>query len=140
MATRTYDTGALLSADPSSKAWAVAYVRHALRDIPNDADTYPEGSLTDVEIEALIEFDTSTDTVAGGGDGTVYYRPHITAARILKSDPTRVRYFQAAGTGYGPVDPVHTASRIERAGRVIDLDIADTTSGRVAPMEFGRSW
>ena len=89
---RTYSTTNLALNDPTSADWALAYARFALRDKPNDANTYPFSSLEDEELNALLEATKITDTTDNGGDGTAYYVPHLMAADLIEGDPElRVR-------------------------------------------------
>jgi hypothetical protein len=51
---RTYNLTHLALNDPTAATWALAYVRFALRDKPNDADAWPALSLQDEELNAQI--------------------------------------------------------------------------------------
>lgn len=132
MATRTYNDADLLLRDPTSLAWAVAFFRWALRDTPNDNDTFPEPSMTDAEVQAQVEAFTKTDAASRGGDGTVYYRPHAAAASTLISNPAFLQKFSGGGYSEEYPNPQRTAMRFFAAHKWIDDSITDSTNGRVS--------
>lgn len=128
---RTYSVAALGLNSPSSAAWALAWVRFALRDVPNATGAYPEGSLEDGELTAALLADAVTDLATLGGDGTVYYRPHRTAARLLKTDPSlRARVTGSGITQDGPRRG-DIGTKILRANGWIDAAIRTASSKRV---------
>lgn len=126
---RTYDLTALNPVNPSSSAWALAWLRAALRDTPNDVDAFPTGGWHDEELQSALSLDAVTDPE----DDAVYYRPHVTAAGLIAGDPTRVLSFTAGGYGetYETGDALSKA--ILKRGKAIDDLISDTTDGRLAP-------
>lgn len=128
---RTYNTTHLALNDPTSADWALAYVRFALRDKPNDADAYPANSLDDAEINAALEAGKITDATDAGGDGTVYYPAHKVAARIVHGDPERLRYYNLANVGAGQRSADEVANAIRKSGRWIDDAIIAATDGRI---------
>lgn len=128
---RTYSTTKLALNDPSDADWALAYVRFALRDKPNDASTFPSDSLDDEEINAALEAAKITDTVANGGDGTVYYEAHKVAARLLQGNPEWVSRFSAGGYSEERRSATEVAWSVKRAGKWIDASIIDSTDGRI---------
>lgn len=89
--TYSYDESKLAPLDPTDKDWARTWVRLFLRDKPDGEDNYPEGGLSDGEIDATMLASSVTD-------GTlIYYRPHIAAARLLEGDPQRFKQFALEG-------------------------------------------
>ena len=128
---RTYNLTHLALNDPTSANWALAYVRFALRDKPNDADAYPANSLEDEEINAILEAEKVTDSTDMGGDGTSYYEPHKTAARILSANPEVVTRFSAGGYSEETRPVAALVHAIRRQGRWIDDSIIDSTDGRL---------
>lgn len=128
---RTYSLVHLALNTPSSSDWALAYVRFALRDKPNDASTYPAGSLEDEEINAALDARKLTDTVASGGDGTSYYPAHLVAAELLEANPEFVERFSVSGYSEQTRTADSIARGIRRAGAWIDASIRTSTSKRV---------
>jgi len=61
---RTYSTSDLALNDPTDADWALAYVRFALRDKPNDANAFPSDSLEDEEINAALTGNRPSRTVS----------------------------------------------------------------------------
>lgn len=128
---RTYDPSILPNASVTSEAWALAWVRATLRDVPNDAGVYPEGSYTDEEIRGALVLHSAT-----APDGTRLYAPHVAAAALVESDPRRVASFGMAGlTGTLP-NAREVAAAIIRNGMVIDAMIAEAGG---TPPRPGRS-
>ncbi|MFC6592407.1 hypothetical protein ACFP81_10650 [Deinococcus lacus] len=98
---RTYDEGLLDAISLTSRDFARTWVRMLLRDRPEvdrgsvplgpgqplrpREPTWPEFSRTDQELNAALALDALTLTV--GNEVRVYYRPHITAARLYLGDP-----------------------------------------------------
>lgn len=128
---RTYDPSILPNASVTSEAWALAWVRATLRDVPNDAGVYPEGSYSDEEIKGALALHSAT-----APDGTRLYAPHVAAAALVESDPRRVASFGMAGlTGTLP-NAREVAAAIIRNGMVIDAMIAEAGG---TPPRPGRS-
>ena len=128
---RTYNTTHLALNDPSDATWALAYVRFALRDKPNDASAYPAGSLDDDELNAVLTARKLTDLMANGGDGTDYYVPHQVAAEIIEANPEFVERFSVSGYSEQVRSADSIARGIRRAGRWIDASIRASTSKRI---------
>lgn len=128
---RTYDTTDLALNDPTSLDWALAYVRFALRDKPNESSAYPLGSLQDEEIEAALAAAALSDTVDSSTE--VYYPAHRIAANLLASNPEFVQRWSAAGVSQEFRSSKDIARDIITAGKWIDASIADSTDGRLAP-------
>lgn len=128
---RTYSLVDLALNDPSDADWALSYARFALRDKPNDASTYPAGSLEDEEVNAALTANKLTDSTASGGDGTVYYRPHLVAAELLEANPEFVERFSVSGYSEQIRTADSIARGIRRAGRWIDDSIRTSTDKRV---------
>lgn len=127
----TYTIANLDPADPDGVAWALAWARFLLRDKPNEGSAFPPGSLDDDEITANLNADRVQDTTAGGGDGTLYFRPHVTAARLIVSNPNWLSRWAAAGVSEEYRDAEGVARAIRTQNQWID-DLIDTaTSGRV---------
>lgn len=121
---RTYDLAALSPVDPASLTWAVAWVRAALRDTPNDAGAFPVGGFHDEELQAALELDAVVD-----GEDT-YFRPHVTAAGLVSGDPTRVLAFTGGSYSERYEDGEALRKAILKRGTAIDSLIADATDGR----------
>ena len=128
---RTYDVTDLALNDPTSADWALAYVRFALRDKPNDASAYPVGSLTDEEIAAVLASQALEDE--NDGSTEVYYAAHRVAARLLASNPEFVQRWSAAGVSQEFRAAKDVARDIITAGSWIDVTISTLTDGRLAP-------
>lgn len=128
---QTYSTTDLALNDPTSADWALAYVRFALRDKPNENSAYPSGSLDDAEINAALEAEKIQDSAADGGDNAYYYLPHRVAARLIMGNPAWVTRWSVGG--YSEQRPsIDAAARGIRAqGRWIDRSIATLTGKRI---------
>lgn len=97
---RSYDETNLMPLRPTSLEWARTWVRQFLRDYP-EARTgglpgigqpvrvaelvWPEFSLSDVAIDAMLTLDAVLITV--NSLPVKSYRPHFTAARLYLGDP-----------------------------------------------------
>lgn len=121
---RTYDIAALAPLDVTSGAWALATTRRYLRDTPNGAGAYSPRSHADLELIAQLELDSVEF------DGVTYYRPHVSASNLLKSDPERVMSFSGGGYSEQYSDPVKAARAILQAGVRID-DAINAAAGAV---------
>jgi len=128
---QTYSLIKLALNDATDADWALAYVRFALRDKPNENSAYPTGSLDDAEISAALEADKVQDTTANGGDGTYYYRPHRVAARLLTGNPNWVSRWSVGGYSEQGPSMDAAARGIRSQGRWIDDSIATLTSKRI---------
>jgi hypothetical protein len=115
--------------DTTSLAWALAYARFALRDIPNEANVYPADSLEDTVIIGTI---TALQVVDTNPDPDVtYYRPHLAAAALIEANPTYVTRFSTSGFSEQYRDAATVARFIRNAGKWIDDKIIELTVGRV---------
>ncbi len=124
---RTYDTAALSPLDPTSTAWALATCRRFLRDVPNDLGAYTPRSYQDAELQAQLELDAATHA------GATFYRPHVSAAFLLRTDPERVQSFSGGGYSEQYPDPDRAADRMLKGGRSIDDLINDLAGAPVVP-------
>ena len=127
----TYTIANLLPVDLDGSDWALARVRYFLRDKPNEGTAFPPGSLDDDELLAELDADRVQDTTAGGGDGTYYFRPHVTAARVIISNPTWLSRWTAGSVSEVYRDAEGVARAIRTQNQWIDDLIDTTTSGRV---------
>lgn len=132
----TYETVDLALNDPTDADWALAYVRFALRDKPNDASAYPPGTLDDAEINALLEATKVQDVTANGGDDAYYYQPHKVAADLLVSNPGWVTRWSVPGASEEYRRPGDVAAGILRAGRWIEKSIQSSTDGRLGSVRM----
>ena len=123
---RTYDTTDLALNDPTDADWALAYVRFALRDKPNDASAWPTLSLQDEEIEAQIEGMALTH------DSVTYYPAHRIAAKLLLSNPEWVQRYSAGGYSEEVREASVIAKGIINGGSWIDASINTSTDGAIA--------
>ena len=128
---RTYDPETLATPNVSSEAWALNWVRATLRDVPNDAGVYPEGSYTDEEIKGALALYS-----VKGTDDVVLYAPHVVAAALVENDPRRALSYGVAGLSGQLPNPREVAAAILRSGSAIDSMIRD--AGGVPP-STGRS-
>jgi hypothetical protein len=128
---RSYDVSVFTPPDPTSVPWAIASTRRFLRDTPNDADAYSPRSFGDVELTAQLALDTVTS------DGVTYYRPHVSAANLVRSDPERVLSFSASSYSEAYRDAESIARGILQAGAGIDA-LINELAGRVLTGRFAR--
>lgn len=128
---QTYSTDNLALNDPTSAAWALAYVRFALRDKPNSDSAWPAGSLTDEEINALLEATKIQDSTTYGGDDAYYYVPHQVAADLLVSNPEWVTRWSMGGVSEDRPTPERIARGVLQAGRWINTSIKSSTNSRI---------
>ena len=122
---RTYDLVDLAANDTTDADWALAYVRFALRDKPNDANAYPALSLQDEEIGAALTANAITY------DSVPYYAAHRTAAKLLLGNPEWVQRYSAGGYSEELRSADSIARDIISAGSWIDAQIATETDGAV---------
>jgi len=121
---RSYDVTALAPLDPTDETWALATARRFLRDTPNQTGAFHPRSFMDVELVAQA----TLDSVAY--DGTVYFRPHVAAANLLRSNPERVLSFSGAGYSETYAEAEKLARAILKAGVGID-DAINELAGRI---------
>ncbi len=129
---RTYDQVALSTRTITSLAWARAYARFLIRDTPNEVGAYPQNSLTDIELDQQLTSFSVIDRVTGGGDDTVYYRPHVVATHVLTADPTRLMAFSVSGYAETAPDLAIVTRGILLASRWVDAAIETATNGRLS--------
>ena len=125
---RTYPVNSLYGNDTTSADWALAMTRLILRDIPNDNDAYPNGSLQDQEISTHLE---ATKVQDAGGDNTVYYFPHHVAALLVSANPEWRSRWSAAGYSETLRSASDVARNIRASYAWINSLIMNTTNGRV---------
>ena len=123
---RTYNLTHLALNDPTSATWALAYVRFALRDKPNDANAYPALSLQDEELNPQIA------GMALEEDSVTYYPAHRIAAKLLLSNPEWVQRYSAGGYSEELREASEIAKGIISGGSWIDASINDATDGAIA--------
>lgn len=115
--------------DTTSLAWALAYARFALRDIPNEAGVYPADSYEDTIILGVIKALQVIDT--NPTPNVTYYRPHLAAAQLIEANPVWTSRFNTNGFSEEYRDASDIARFIRRAGAWIDNAIVTATDGRV---------
>lgn len=118
-----YDPTVLSPIAVKSAAWALNTLRMILRDT-----TSPE-RFTDDELNAALNlrvFKVEND------DGTVskYYRPHVTAAALIRSDPTRAVSESIDNASERRQEPASIAAGILRDYAPIDDLIFDESGYR----------
>jgi hypothetical protein len=127
---RTYDLTDFALNDPTDSGWALAYVRFALRDKPNDESAYPINSLQDEEITAILAGDALVnDSVT---PNVTYYPAHRTAAKILAGNPEYLVRWSTGGVSEELRDPKVVARDIIQAGRWIDALITSESDGVIS--------
>ena len=100
---RTYDESKLLPITATSLECARTWVRFWLKDKPSEAtaentgEQWPNESLSDAEINAALELPKVTV------NEQTYYRPHVVAGNLYKSNPRR--YKQLAHEGFSHTMP-----------------------------------
>lgn len=130
---RTYDESVLTRMDPQDITWARTWVRNLLRDKPivgktglpaqlnqpvtNSTPGWDEGSLTDEAINAALRLR------AVGPDSDLYYRPHVTAADLLRGNPNILVKRVVDGSSEQRRDPNDVAISWIEQGRGIDAMI-----------------
>ena len=123
---RTYDLVDLAANDATDADWALAYVRFALRDKPNEANAYPALSLFDEEIAAALA------AAAVTYETDTYYPAHRVAAKLLRANPEFTTRWSAAGVSEEYRDAADVARAIIEQGAWIDAAITNATGGRVS--------
>ena len=94
--------------DPTNAAWAIAWARHYLRD------TSEPFVFEDAELFAELEAHAMVD------EGEAFYRPHATAAFMLRADPERAVSESLLGVNVTHRDVGEVATAITRSGAWID--------------------
>lgn len=110
-----YDATKLKPNDPTDSAWAIAWVRFLTGDRVEPA------AWSDSEITAALAADAFTL------NSTTYYRPHVTAASLVASDPDRPDAESTLGASVTNRNASDLARAIRQRGRWIDALIADTS-------------
>lgn len=128
---RTYKPSDLSGVQVTKITWARAWVRFLLRDTPNEVGAYRQGSLDDIEIDAALELHSVLDSV--GSPLPRYYRPHVTAAGLLESDPERLASFSGGGYSEQYRGANEVIAPMLSQGARFDAEIALLSQGRVAP-------
>lgn len=126
---RTYNLTHLALNDATDADWALAYVRFALRDKPNEATAYPIDSLSDEEVNAALTAQALVDESVT--PNVTYYAAHRVAAALVTGNPTWISRWSSAGVSEAFRDAEATAKAIIRAGRWIDQAIALESDGRL---------
>lgn len=121
---RTYDPAALVALDLRSLTWARNTCRRYLRDVPNEVGAWRPGSYDDREIDAQLTLDAVRHGVV------LHYRPHVSAAHLLLSDPERVLSTSGGGWSETYQTPASVAASIRRSGSYID-DLIRGMTGQV---------
>ena len=94
--------------DPTSAAWALAWARHYLRDT-SEPYVFEDAELfADLEAHAFME------------EGDTFYRPHATAAFLLRADPERAASESLLGVSVTHRDVGEIATAVMRSGSWID--------------------
>lgn len=110
---RSYNDSSLRPLDPASSVWALNWARRFAGDLPNEGGAYPVGSMSDEEWLAWLEGD-----MLG-----IYYRPHITAAAQIESNPNWLLRESLMSDSEERRSPLEVAGAIRRAGGWIDNKI-----------------
>ena len=137
---RTYESELLTALAPSNKDFSRTWVRTLLRDVPEidqggvpvsagqpnrpRLGTWPEFSRTDAQIEAALSLDAVIDTAPA--IPVVYYRPHITAARLYLGDPALWKSRAVDGSSESRRDSREIVGAWLAQGRALDAMIPDT--------------
>ena len=111
-----YDPHDLHPNDVTSSAWAIAHARRFL------ADTESPFEFSQAEILAMLTAHAFTH------DETVYYRPHVTAAALIASDPNRATAEWLLSAKVEGREPAIIAREIRASGAWID-DLIETAAG-----------
>ena len=119
-----YDLSTLLPTDVTSEAWAVSLVRLYLRDRESPFE------YADAELATFLNAYAFTTEVSGVD--VTYYRPHVTAAAIIDTDPDRAVSESLLSASVGLRTPDSLARAIRRSGRWID-DLIETASDARPP-------
>lgn len=115
-----YDESALIPHDPALLSWAVAWARHFLRD------RAAPFVYTDTELAAAL---TAHAYVSGG---ETYYRPHVTVANLITTDPDRATSESLLGASITTRSPASIALGVRANGRWVD-DLIETEAGERPP-------
>ena len=106
-----YDASKLTPVDAKAGSCAVAWVRFWLRE-------HDDAPVSDAEYLAVCTLDALTDS-----DGTVYYRPHVTASRLYRGDVDLVTSRRVGDVSVTQRDPAATVTAWLDQGAVFDRQI-----------------
>ena len=101
----------LTPVDAMAGTCAVAWVRFWLRE-------HDDAPVSDPEYLAICALDALTDA-----DGTVYYRPHVTASRLYRGDVDLVTSRRVGDVSVTQRDPAATVTAWLDQGAVFDRQI-----------------
>lgn len=121
-----YDPTVLSPIAVKDAAWALNTLRMILRDT-----TSPE-RFTDDELSAALELRTFT-VENDAGENVVYYRPHVAAAALVRTDPNRAIQESVDNASETRQRPGAIASGILRDYARIDDLIYDDSGERPVP-------
>ncbi|HEX2864351.1 MAG TPA: hypothetical protein VHN99_07260 [Deinococcales bacterium] len=135
----TYDPALMLPITPTDLTCARSWVRHLMRDTPDSEGNYPPTSLTDEELNAALVGDAVPVIQAGATvssdvwaasiwgplqpPGGPYYRPHVTAVRLLQGNPNRFKTLTTDATSRATRDTWEICRGIMDGGRQWDATI-----------------
>lgn len=136
---RTYDPSLLTALNVQSVAFALTWTRTLLRDFPEvetggvplgpgqptrpRGATWPEFSLTDQQIKAALALDAVLD--ARPDPPQLYYRPHITAARLYLGNPNLWRSRAVDGSSESRRDSKEIVGAWLAQGAALDRTIPE---------------
>lgn len=113
-----YDEASLNPFDPVSLSWAVAFLRFLLRDTVSPLE------FADAELSATLGLQ------AFEAGGVVYYRPHVAAAIMIRSDPERAIIERVDNVSVHKPDPNALAVNLVNSWSAIDDAIAELAGVR----------
>jgi hypothetical protein len=116
-----YDQSVLAAADATDLAWAIAWTRFLLKDT-STTETY-----SDTELTAVIKAAAFT-----AEDDTIYYRPHVAAANLVRSDPDRALSEGLLGASITNRDPASVARSIRTSNAWVD-DLIESAADERPP-------
>lgn len=115
-----YDESALTPLDPTDLTWAIAWARCFLRD------RVTPFVYTDTELAAAL----TAHAFLSGGD--TYYRPHVTVANLITTDPDRATSESLLGASITTRSPASIALGVRVSGRWVD-DVIQNEAGERPP-------
>lgn len=119
-----YDDLILTPISPLDPAWAVGFVRALLRDVEEPYAYEDPEIFATLRVTAYRHRATDAD---GNPTLTLYFRPHMGAAAMLRSDPQRALRETVDNTTTWLQDPEVAAANMLRDYAMIDDMIADLT-------------
>ena len=117
---RTYNPADLALDDPTSLAWALAWARRFAADVPDGSGAWPDYSMTDEEWQGWLNATAFKDA-----SGTVWYYPHVAAAKAIASMPNWVELLGVGGVYLNLRSAGEAAAAILKAGRWVERLVAD---------------